>query len=759
MTITIPQQLIDADARFCLVKAGEKIPRGEAWQTTPYKADDAILVDWLAKGGNYGVISGYGGICALDIDEVEQFNKLGFTLPPSFSVYRNNHSSRHYYFKCADIPTDAQKKWVKTDAIVDFRLGFGYMTVGAGSVAPLSRPLDKKGQMAPYEIEDASPVAILPWETIEALLIKTGMLVPDVDIREAPKKVAKPGFEIKENAKEGTRNDTLSKMIGYMVRAGFLYEAVEAACLQENAKFIPPYPEDELKRTINNMFVGFAKKEKLKEQRAAKREAEEAEREAARKEHPPNLFTPEMEELLNRHHPNVALAHILNNLYGSQANDGGEFRYDEDKQSWVVWNGEYWKNDGEGNRIIGRAAKLVFSIIEDTANKINPQLTAKLLDISSTGNITAAMKQLKTMVLVETAMFDADEHLINVTNGTLNAITGEFYPHKKTDYITRIADVEYVPEAKCPKWIEHLELVLPDEDTRDAFQLFMGHTLVGGNPENAAMFAYGGGKNGKTITFSVISTILGEYAIAAAASTFTEKQNDENARGDLARMKGARLVVVPEGNDKRRLDEGVLKNLTGGSDKITARFPYGRDFSFYPVAKLCFHTNHLPKIRGRDDGIWRRIFAMPFSVRIPEEKRIKDYDKILYAEEASGIFNWMIEGYKKYQEQKGLLYSAVILEAQKQYKANEDILADFLSAYKLNAEEHETISRAQFYQEYQAWCSREDVREKPFGKQVFNSMIAERRGPCTLNSRTRNYEWVGIRLRTRQEREQPELDL
>lgn len=48
--------------------------------------------------------------------------------------------------------------------------------------------------------------------------------------------------------------------------------------------------------------------------------------------------------------------------------------------------------------------------------------------------------------------FDADVNLLNCKNGTLDLKTMQFRSHNPDDKITKIADVVYNPNAKCPRF-------------------------------------------------------------------------------------------------------------------------------------------------------------------------------------------------------------------------------------------------------------------------------------------------------------------
>ena len=49
---------------------------------------------------------------------------------------------------------------------------------------------------------------------------------------------------------------------------------------------------------------------------------------------------------------------------------------------------------------------------------------------------------------------DRDPWLFNCLNGTLDLRTGALRAHAREDLLTKIAPVEYVPDAQCPAWLD-----------------------------------------------------------------------------------------------------------------------------------------------------------------------------------------------------------------------------------------------------------------------------------------------------------------
>ncbi|KWU07167.1 hypothetical protein AEL97_11795, partial [Lactobacillus crispatus] len=97
-----------------------------------------------------------------------------------------------------------------------------------------------------------------------------------------------------------------------------------------------------------------------------------------------------------------------------------------------------------------------------------------------------------------------------------------------------------------------------------------------------------------------------------------------------------------EANEGQRLDEGLVKQLTGG-DRIVARQQYGKEFEYQPSYKIWMATNHKPLIRGTDEGIWRRLILIPFEYQVPKDKIDRNLKYKLEAE-SMGILNWIVEG-------------------------------------------------------------------------------------------------------------------
>lgn len=213
------------------------------------------------------------------------------------------------------------------------------------------------------------------------------------------------------------------------------------------------------------------------------------------------------------------------------------------------------------------------------------------------------------------------------------------------------------------------------------------------------VFLLGSGNNGKSVFLNVLRDICGDYAVNIQAESLMIKLGTSGASSDIARLRGARLVTSAETNEGVRLNESLLKQLTGG-DVVTARKLYANEFEFIPEFKLWMATNHKPIIRGTDKGIWRRIHLIPFTVDIPEERVDKQLGEKL-REEYPAILYWALEGCMLWQKE-GLGMPAAVQSAVNEYRREMDVISAFLDDCCAERE-GVTVKSSVLYAAYAQW--------------------------------------------------------
>lgn len=250
-------------------------------------------------------------------------------------------------------------------------------------------------------------------------------------------------------------------------------------------------------------------------------------------------------------------------------------------------------------------------------------------------------------------------------------------PHERGQYMTKLMPVTYDPGAEAPLFRKFLNRVQPDAKMQAFLQRWLGLSMSALTGEQKLSFWYGDGSNGKSVLADLIARMMGDYASTAKIESLTgsNRRGGGDATPDLVPLMGARFVRAAEPDQGEKLQEGLLKELTGG-EPLLIRALHSDFIEERPVFKLTISGNHKPEIRGTDDGIWRRILLVPFDVKIPPEERDPDLVEKLWAER-SGILNWLVDGLMAYLE-GGLQEPEAVLEATKEYREESDPIGQFL---------------------------------------------------------------------------------
>ena len=315
------------------------------------------------------------------------------------------------------------------------------------------------------------------------------------------------------------------------------------------------------------------------------------------------------------------------------------------------------------------------------------------------GRIDAMLTEGTVHMAREVEMLDSDPLTVNTETGLLRfKVTGggdsgfsktaevEIADHAREvtvpgqnmpQLITKMMPVEYDPDASCPRFDDFLARVQPSAEMRAFLQRWLGLSMTGLKVQRFGFF-YGAGANGKSVLIDLVAKMLGDYAHSAKIESFTgrNRRGGGDATPDIFPLMGARFVRASEPDEGERLQEGLIKELTGG-EPILARQLHADFIEFSPFFKLTMSGNHKPQIRGTDDGIWRRVLMVPFDVQIPAEERDEKLGEKLW-QERSGILNWLIEGLVSYLE-GGLQEPQQVLDATKDYRADSDPVGSFLA--------------------------------------------------------------------------------
>ena len=276
---------------------------------------------------------------------------------------------------------------------------------------------------------------------------------------------------------------------------------------------------------------------------------------------------------------------------------GADLRFCHAWGKWLVWDKQRWNPDTT-DEIKRRAKDTVRGLYAEAATieeeEIRKALIKHALKSESEHRINAmvALAESEPGVSVTPDQLDSDPWFLNVGNGTLDLKTGELRLHQRENLITKLAPVEYDPDAKCPLWKAFLDRIMAgNADLKKFLQKAAGYVLTGDTREQCLFIFYGVGANGKSTLLIVLQAAMGDYATTTPTESLMLKQGG-SVPNDIARLVSTRLVCAVEAEEGKRLAEVLIKQMTG-QDRLTARHLYREFFEFTPQFKIVLAANHL----------------------------------------------------------------------------------------------------------------------------------------------------------------------
>ncbi|TDO12997.1 putative DNA primase/helicase [Bacillus subtilis] len=393
---------------------------------------------------------------------------------------------------------------------------------------------------------------------------------------------------------------------------------------------------------------------------------------------------------------------------------------------WLIWNGKMWEEDSKRQieALTAQTLRAIYGEAKATEDGYRKKQLNDWAKKCERRNIRMnTILDTRPMVAVRKQELDSNKYLFNCENGVIDLKTGELLPHDRDFLFTKISSVAYQKDADCPNWKAFLESIFIDEQGQpnyeiiDFMQKAIGYSLTGDTTEQVMFFLFGNGRNGKSTFINTVQQLLGDYGRQTNSDTFIKKKNDSSINNDIARLDGARFVSAVESEEGQQLSESLVKQITGG-EKMSARFLRQEYFEFTPEFKVFFTTNHKPIVKGSDEGIWRRIRLVPFTVTIPKEKVDKKLPQKLAAE-MPGILRWAVEGCLKWQKE-GLKEPEVIRKATEGYREDMDILGPYISE-RCVVHPSAKIEAKELYKDYKNWCYENDeieLKNRAFYRQI-----------------------------------------
>lgn len=214
---------------------------------------------------------------------------------------------------------------------------------------------------------------------------------------------------------------------------------------------------------------------------------------------------------------------------------------------------------------------------------------------------------------------DTNPYLLCFNNGVVDFKEKVFRKGRPDDYISKCTNIDYskVDKTRDSKIVGEIEeffyQLFPDKQLYTYMRDYLASVLIGTTSNQTFNMFIGGGSNGKSKLIDLMKLVLGDYKGEVPLSLVTgERVRIGGLSPEIVQLKGVRFAVMQEPEKGVKLNEGKMKELTGG-DSIQARAPYMlQAVTFMPQFKLAVCSNTMMEIGSNDHGTWRRICVVPF---------------------------------------------------------------------------------------------------------------------------------------------------
>jgi P4 family phage/plasmid primase-like protien len=327
-----------------------------------------------------------------------------------------------------------------------------------------------------------------------------------------------------------------------------------------------------------------------------------------------------------------------------------------------------------------------------------------------------------------------ERQVIDAAATAANGYVTAWNPDPRLLVTKRLAPgLAYDPAAPCPEWDHFLATSVPDDAQRWWLCWRLANALAGLMPRKGWVNLIGEPDSGKSTFQAVVRALAGGYAGPVPVETFLSKHAGD-AGFRQHELRGMRVVLTSEPPPGRRLDESMIKAVTGRDEQHTAgkNQPY---VSWYPQCTIFIASNDPISYDTADPGSLARLEPVRFTrgYNVPDRWLLP---RLL--NELPGIFRSLMDTLAATAAARASGWSTEELPASMaalredmadQTETSLRFLTEMVNEGHLTENKNLTqdhwVSTSQLYLLYQSWCEAEGIRQ-PDGRKTFSSKIGRR---------------------------------
>ena len=328
-------------------------------------------------------------------------------------------------------------------------------------------------------------------------------------------------------------------------------------------------------------------------------------------------------------------------------------------------------------------------------------------------------------------LLDINPYLLCCKNGVLDLKNKVFRDGKPTDMCSLSTNIDYKNtfDEKIVNEVEtFFQQVFPYESQLHYMMNHLASCLFGTAKNNTLNYYIGAGSNGKSMLVDIMGRVLGDYKQSVPLSLICSKrQTIGGTSSEIYRLRGARYAVIQEPSKNDVMNEGVMKELTGG-DPITCRELYMPSITYTAMFNLIICANVFINIASNDDGTWRRIKPTEFSAKFKDIQENPDEDNFEYVKDKN--LKDKVDEWKEYIlyklslvafENQGVYEdNEMIVEANKRYRLSQNKIQQFIDEMII-PKDNEKIKKSYVGENFKHWMELK-FKYSPKSKDLFDEL-------------------------------------
>ncbi|MBA4347647.1 MAG: hypothetical protein C0413_02215 [Clostridiales bacterium] len=442
------------------------------------------------------------------------------------------------------------------------------------------------------------------------------------------------------------------------------------------------------------------------------------------------------------------LAKLFKRLYGE------DIRYITQEKMYMLFSASkgVWEID-RTERLERKVEMFLSKHCRELVGKIeNKKVRDKWLEWlskqQSNSVISGILRSLRRMKGIAAVKDDFDKYprYFCVKNGMLDMVTTEFKDFEKKCLLTKQANVMFDQNNKDTTWKKFLMSVFENDEHLYEYMLRAVLYAMQGDANAHCMFLLYGPttRNGKSTLSRGLVEFFSDYAATIDQSSLAKrKSNTGGPSPDVMKLKGKRMVNVPEIPQAIELDVAFIKAITG-QDILNSRALYKDYEEFTNNAVFFLHMNRLPIVKDATLFTSHRIIVIPFYRHFGIHEADPDMArKLIQPEAMSGVLNEVIRIREKY---KGVSIKEKLPDEVKkstqEFADACDRVGHFLRT-QIARKENGWIPKRELYQKYCAFMR--DKEESPITSKMFADELANRQ--YSITRRKSGYGLTGYKLK------------